>query len=354
MSVKKEVFGKLADGREAYLFTLTNKNGMRLMITNFGGRMVQLWVPDRKGNPADVITGFDSLEQYQNRNPYFGALVGRYANRIANSTFSLNGKTYNLNPNQPPDMVHHLHGGYMGFSYLLWDAQIMEESGGAKLRLALTSPDGDQGYPGRLDAEVIYTLTQDNSVSIKYSAKTDADTVVNLTNHVYFNLRGHNSGNILGHRIRINSDSFLPTDAAGIPNAAPAKVDGTPFDLRIMTEIGSRYSAGHLQLKQQAGFDHHFYLDNKKELRKVCEAEEPEQTRRMEVWTTKPGIQFYMGNKVGVAAPMIGKGGFSYKQYCAFCLETQYPPDGPNGPDRAMVILRPDQEYRHETVYKFV
>ena len=352
MTVKKEIFGKLDDGKEAYLFTLTNKNGLRLSITNFGGRMVQLWTPDRQGRFDDIITGFDTLDRYVNRNPYFGALVGRYANRISNSTFTLNGKTYKLDPNQPPDQIHHLHGGTRGFSYLLWNAEVPEEDEGGKLRLTLTSPDGDQGYPGKLDAEVIYTLSNDNDLSIKYSAKTDADTVVNLTNHTYFNLKGHSSGNILGHRIRIDADSFQPTNSAGIPSDSPTKVDGTPFDLRSMTEIGGRYNEKHEQLIQQSGFDIHYYLNSEKKLRKVCEVEEPEQGRRMEVWTTKPGIQFYMGNKIGSNVSFTGKGGYVYKQYCGFCLETQYPPDGPNGPDPSMVILRPGEEYCHETVFK--
>lgn len=356
--IKKEIFGKLKDGREAHLFTLTNRNGLRLLVTDFGGRMVQLWVPDRGGKLADIITGFDNLEQYENRNPYFGALVGRYANRIANASFALNGKTYRVDANMPPDQVHHLHGGARGFSYLLWDAPdpLSPETG--SLRLKLNSPDGDMGFPGNLAVDVIYTLTEDNGVSIKYSAKTDGDTVINLTNHVYFNLKGHDSGNILGHRIRIDSDSYLPTNPSGIPLDGPAKVDGTPFDLRNLTEIGSRYNMDHEQLRQQSGFDYHFFLNGKKEQRCsalgiVCEAEEPESGRKMEVWTTKPGMQFYMGNKIGTAAALTGKGGYVYKQYCAFCLETQYPPDGPNGAYRSMVILRPSEEYRHETVYKF-
>ena len=352
MTVKKEIFGKLDDGREAHLYTLENKNGLRLLITNFGGRMVQFWVPDSKGNFSDIITGFDSLDQYVNRNPYFGALVGRYANRIAQSSFSLNGKTYSLDANIAP---HHLHGGVRGFSYLLWEAEPMEEEDGGKLRLCLTSPDVDQGYPGTVRAEVIYTLDKKNRLSINYSAKTDADTIINLTNHVYFNLKGHKSGSILGHRISIDADHYLPTDSLGIPLGGRAPVKDTPFDLRSMTEIGSRYNTKHEQLLQQSGFDHHFFLNQNSpgtgSLRKVCEVEEPEQGRRMEVWTTKPGMQFYMGNKIN--GNFTGKGGFVYGQYCAFCLETQYAPDSPNGPDSSMVLLRPGEEYSHETVYAF-
>jgi len=352
LTVKKELFGKLSDGREIHLYTLTNKNGMRLLITNFGGRMVQLWAPGRNGRFADVITGFDRLEQYVNRNPFFGALVGRYANRIANSAFTLNGKKYSLVPSQQPDLVHHLHGGIANFSYQPWEAQPMEEDDGGKLRLTLSSPDGDQGYPGKCDVEVIYTLTKDNDVSLKYFAKTSADTVVNLTNHVYFNLGGHESGNILGHKIRIDADFFLPTDPAGIPLGDSAKVDGTPFDLRSMTEIKTRYSDSHVQMAQQSGFDINYYLNGGKGLRKVCETEEPVSGRKMEVWTTKPCMQFYTANKL-TAGAFTGKNGFVYDQYCGFCLETQYAPDSPNRANYTEVILRPGQEYRHETVYKF-
>jgi aldose 1-epimerase len=348
--VKKEFFGKLNDGREAQLYTLVNKNGLRLLITNFGGRMVQLWTPNRDGRFDDIITGFDSLDPYLIRNPYFGALVGRYATRINNSAFTLNGKTYNLDPNQAPN---HLHGGAKGFSNLLWDAEPLEEDGGGKLELTLTSPDGDQGYPGKLEVKVIYTLGADNSLSIKYFAKTDADTVVNLTNHVYFNLKGHNSGDILGHRIRIAADEYLPSDSADIPLGGPAKVEGTPFDLRAMTEIGSRIHSSYEQIAQKLGFDVHYCLDDKKELRKVCEVEEPEQGRGMEVRTTKPGIVFYTANKIKDNFTFVGKGAYVYKQYCGFCLETQYPPDGPNGPYKDSVILRPGEEYCHETVFSF-
>ena len=352
MTVKKEVFGKLNDGREAHLFTLTNKNGFRLLITNFGGRMVQLWTPDRNGRLADIITGFDNLEQYVNRNPYFGAVVGRYANRIANSKFTLNGKNYDLVPSQLPELVHHLHGGIANFSYTLWNAEILDEPDGGKLRLTLTSPDGDQGYPGKVDVEVVYTLTKDNGLSLGYFAKTGADTPVNLTNHVYFNLAGHSSGPVLDHKIRIDSDFYLPVDPAGIPLGERAKVEGTPFDLRAMTKIGSRYNDSHVQMAQQSGFDVHYYFNKGKELKKVCELEEPGQGRRMEVWTTKPGMQFYTGNKI-TANTFKGKGGYVYAQYGGLCLETQFPPDSPNRSNASEVILRPGVEYRHETVYRF-
>ena len=354
MEVKREIFGKINGGREVYLYTLTNKNGLRLLITDFGGRMVQFHVPDREGHFDDIITGFDSLDPYLVRNPYFGALVGRYAGRISGAAFTLNGTIYNLDANQNNQ---HLHGGAKGFSNVLWDAEIPEESGGGKLKLSLVSPDGDQGYPGTVAAEVIYTLTDQNSLSIAYSAKTDADTPVNLTNHTYFNLKGHNKGDVLGHKIRIDADLFLPIDVAGIVSGAPKKVDGTPFDLRALTEIGSRFSASHEQMIQQEGFDVYYFFNNNNEmcpqLRTVCVVEEAQSGRKMEVLSTKPGVQFYTANKIKDNFTFTGKGGYKYTQYCGFCLETQYIPNGPNNPYGTSVILRPGGEYKHETVFAF-
>jgi aldose 1-epimerase len=346
MLIQKEGFGKTADGKEVHLFTLSNKNGLRLLITDFGGRMVQLWLPDRDGRFDDVIMGFDTIDPYLIRNPFFGALVGRYANRIANAAFTLNGKKYQLDINAPP---HHLHGGSGGFANKVWDA---EESDG-KLKLTLASPDGDQGYPGNLQAEVIYALSGDNRLSIEYAARTDADTIVNLTNHNYFNLKGHNTGTVLGHRIRIEADSYLPTDAAGIPFAGPAPVEGTPFDLRKMIEIGSRINSEDVQMAQKFGFDVHYFFPEGKGLRRFCEVEEPESGRAMEMWTTKPGVQFYTSNFIKDKFIFAGKGGCVYRQYCGFCLESQFPPDSPNNAGFPSIILHPGEEYRHETVFTF-
>jgi len=353
MLIQKEIFGKTADGQTVYLFTLANKNGVRVQITNFGGRLVQLWLPDRHGHLDDVIMGFDTLDSYLRPNHAFGALIGRYANRIANAAFTLNGKHYTLYPNTPP---HHLHGGAVGFDSTLWDAQ---ETSDGTLLLALTSPDGDQGYPGNLRAEVVYTLTEDNRLSIAYNARTDADTIVNLTNHNYFNLKGHNAGTILDHQIRIDADTYLPTDTAGIPFGGPEPVAGTPFDLREMTTIGSRVNADHAQMREKAGFDHHYFFTVANAgLKQVCAVREPESGRTMELWTTKPGMQLYISTNIqGAQRPndtaFIGKGGYVYQQYCGFCLETQYPPDSPNNPIFPSVVLRPGEEYRHETVFVF-
>ena len=354
MLIKKENFGKTTDGKEAYLFTLANKNGLRVMITGFGGRIVQLWLPDRNGHFDDVVMGFDTLDPYLVSNPYFGALIGRYANRIGNAAFTLNGKTYRLSANIPP---HHLHGGAGGFDSRLWTVEPVEETDGGTLKLTLASPDGDQGYPGNLQAEVVYTLTGDNRLSIAYTARTDADTVVNLTNHSYFNLKGHNAGTILGHQIRIDADRYQPTDASCIPNSAPESVAGTPFDLREMAAIGSRINAEHIQMSQNLGFDIHFYFTERKDKgsgpRLACEVHEPESGRTMQVLTTKPGTQLYTSNYIKDDSVVTGKGGHLYQQYCGFCLETQYPPDSPNNPAFPPVVLHPGEEYRHKTIYAF-
>jgi aldose 1-epimerase len=348
MFMQKEYFGKTSDNQEAYLFTLSN-DGIRVMISNYGGRMVQLWLPDRNGHFDDVIMGFDTLDSYLQPNHGFGALIGRYANRIANASFTLNGKKYFLNPNIPP---HHLHGGSGGFDNKLWDA---EETNDGKLKLTLTSPDGDQGYPGNLRAEVVYSLSSDNRLSIAYKARTDAPTIVNLTNHCYFNLKGHNTGTILGHHIRIDADAYLPTNAAGIPSGRAESVAGTPFDLREMTSIGSRINMDHVQMREKSGFDHHYFFAEEKErsLRQVCEIHEPESGRTMELWTTKPGMQFYISTNIKGDSIFTGKGGYVYRQYCGFCLETQYPPDSPNNPTFPSVVLHPGETYQHETVFVF-
>jgi aldose 1-epimerase len=350
VSVKKELFGKTKQGREVFLFTLTNKNGLQVMITNFGGRLVQLWLPDRNGHFDDVIMGFDTLDPYLIRNPYFGALVGRCANRIAGASFPLHDRVYSLDSNSPP---HHLHGGGGGFDKCLWGAEILEEGGEKKLKLTLMSPEGDQGYPGNLWVEVLYSLTGTNHLSIDYSAHSDAETIVNLTNHTYFNLKGHNTGTILGHRISIDADEYLPTDPAGIPLAGPAGVAGTPFDLCTMTEIGSRIASPHEQMVQKSGFDIHYFFRKKDDLRRVCKVEEPESGRKMEVWTTKPGMQFYTANNIKDNFVFTGKGGYTYTQYCGLCLETQYAPNSPNNPAFPSIVLYPGKNYRHRTDYVF-
>ena len=351
MTIDKKYFGKASDGKDAHLFTLANKNGIRAMITNFGGRIAQLWLPDRSGRFDDVVMGFDSLYPYQNPHPYFGALIGRFANRIANGVFSLNGKTYNLDTNNPPN---HLHGGIQGFDSRVWAAEPVEEEDGGKLRLTLESPNGDQGYPGNLQVQVVYSLTGDNRLSIAYNAQTDADTIVNLTNHSYFNLKGHNSGTVLNHRLRINANTYLPTDATGIPLGGAEDVAGTPFDMREMPSLGSRINDHHIQMSQKSGFDIHFISWNQgRDLKKLCEVIEPDSRRTMEVWTTKPGVHLYTSNYIKDNAVVTGKGGYVYQQYCGFCLETQYPPNSPNNPALPSVVLRRGEEYRHETVFVF-
>ena len=350
MSIQREVFGAAPDGSAVYLYTLMNSSGMRLKVTTFGGRMVQLYVPGRAGRLDDIIMGFDTLQPYMVRNPYFGALVGRCANRISNARFLLNGIWYELDRNAAPN---HLHGGTGGFDKCVWRAEMIKNPERETLELTLCSPDGDQGYPGNLNVAVRYTLTEDNELCLSYRAFCDADTVINLTNHNYFNLAGHDSGNILNHRIRIDADAYTPTDAAHIPNGNICPVSGTPFDLRQPVRIGDRIHAfEEPQLAQSEGFDVNYVLRNYDgRMRCVAEVEEPESGRRMTVLTNQRALQFYTANYIH--GNFIGKGGHAYPQHCGFCLETQGFPNSPNIPSFPPVLLHPGEEYRHDTVYAF-
>lgn len=349
MSIRKEYFGTTKAGEEVSLYSLSNRNGMCLKVMDFGGRMVQLYVPDKNGVPADIIMGFDSLEPYTIKNPYFGAIVGRCANRISNSEFTLNGKVYSLDKNAAP---HHLHGGTVGFDKRVWQAEMVEKEKEDQLVLTLDSADGDQGYPGNLHVTVCYTLTDQNEVSLTYEAVCDKDTVVNMTNHNYFNLSGHNSGTIAGQKIWIDADSFTPTDAEHIPYGTTCSVDGTPMDLRQMKEIGVGMESDYEQIAQNEGYDVNFVLNHFGEgMRTVCRAEDPVSGRSMEVKTDRPAMQFYTANYI--KGNFVGKGGYAYPQHCGFCLETQDFPNSPNTPQFPSVVLHPGEVYHHHTIYAF-
>lgn len=351
MSITKQPFGRTTEGEEAALYTLENKNGMKLAVTTYGAKLVALWVPDRNGRLADVITGFDTLDPYLIRNPYFGALVGRCANRISNGSFLLDGKTYYLNCNKPP---HHLHGGQVGFDKQLFEARTVFAADRDTLVLTLLSPDGDQGYPGNLWLKAEYSLTKENEVVLHYQAHCDAATPVNITNHSYFNLAGHDAGDILDHRIRIDADGFTPTGEGGIPTGEILAVEGTPLDLRQGVRIGDRMHADYFQLRQNDGFDVNYVLNHAEgELGPVCELTEPRSGRRMEVRTTLPGIQFYTGNYIKGDFVFTGKGGHLYGENCGLCLETQFLPNTPNTPSFGSITLRPGAVYDHTTVYAF-
>ncbi len=327
--------------------TLTNKNGMMATITPYGGKIISLMVPDKNGHWGDVVLGYDSAEQYPNGNPYFGALIGRYGNRIAKGKFSLEGTDYQLKTNNGANA---LHGGPAGFHNVTWRLEKAET--GNKAELYYISKDGEEGYPGNLKVKITYTLTDDNELMIEYEAATDKTTVVNLTHHSFFNLAGAGNGTILDHSLFINADKFTPVDDGLIPSGELKNVKGTPFDFTKPTKIGERIDVVDAQLKNGKGYDHNWVLLRKGEgLSLAATVSEPTSGRVMEVWTTEPGLQFYSGNFLN--GNDIGKGGKKYEFRTAFCLETQHFPDSPNHPDFPSTVLKPGQVYKHKTVYKF-
>ena len=341
-------FGKMPDGETIDLYTLTNRSGMQVAITNYGGRVVSLVVPNRKGQMGDVVLGFDNLEGYLAPNPYFGALVGRYANRIGHAKFTLDGKEYHLAANDGPNS---LHGGLQGFDKRVWQGKRIPGEHPA-VELTYLSKDGEEGYPGDLSVKVVYTLMGDNALRIDYTATTDKDTVLNLTNHSYFNLAGQGNGDILKQEMMINADSFTPIDSTLIPTGEIRKVEGTPLDFRKSTPIGERIDADDDQLKFGKGYDFNFVLNRSGHgLTLAARAKDPESGRVLEVLTTQPGIQFYSGNFLD--GTIHGRDGKVYGRRSAFCLETQHFPDSPNKPDFPSTELKPGQTYHEVTVYKF-
>jgi aldose 1-epimerase len=338
-------FGKTREGAAVRIYTLTNKNGVEATITNYGGRVVSLKVPDKKGVMGDVVLGFDSLEGYLNENPYFGALVGRYANRIGHAQFTLNGMLYKVPKN---DGENALHGGLRGFDKVVWTPRELPDGG---LELTYLSKDGEEGYPGNCKVTVVYHLTDDNELKIEYAASTDKATVINLTNHSYFNLKG--SGDILGHLLTLNADRFTPVDGGLIPTGELKAVAGTPFDFRKSAAIGERIDQGDEQLKLGKGYDHNWVLNKKAfELSLAARVEDPGSGRVMEVRTTEPGIQFYTGNFLD--GSIKGKKDIVYARRSALCLETQHFPDSPNKPKFPPAVLKAGAEYKSTTVYKFM
>jgi aldose 1-epimerase len=343
--VKKSVFGKTKDGREAHLFTLSNKSGMQVIISDFGGTVVSIKVPDRNGKIGDVVLGYDTLAGYQEGTASFGGTVGRYANRIAGAKFSLDGKEYTLEKNNGEN---HLHGR---FNKVLWDAESGTGKAGPSLKIHYLSKDGDENFPGNLSVNVVFTLTDANDLKIEYTATTDKKTVLNLTNHSYFNLA--ESGTILNHQLTLKASRFTPVDAGMIPTGELRSVAGTPFDFRQATAIGARIEQDDEQLKLGNGYDHNFVLDAgmKAEPSLVAILYEPTTGRVVEAWTTEPGIQIYTGNFLDGTSH--GKGGKTYERRSAVCLETQHFPDSPNHPDFPTTTLAPGQEFHSITIYKF-
>jgi aldose 1-epimerase len=346
MGTVRELFGTTDDGTPIELFTLTNDRGMQARIAAYAGTLVSLQVPDRSGELADVVLGFDTLAPYLAEHPYFGALIGRYGNRIAGGSFMLQGHRYQLPRNNGPN---HLHGGERGFHRVIWQAQPAEE--GQSLRLTYQSHDGEQGYPGNLTATVTYTLTEQNALRLDYQATTDAPTIVNLTNHSYFNLAG--MGTILDHQIQIAAQYFIPVDATLIPTGELRPVQGTPMDFTRPARIGARIDAEEPQLHfGPGGFDHTWVLDGTPGgLRFAARLSDPASGRVMEVYTTQPGLQFYSGNFLD--GSLRGKRGQPLILRAGLCLETQHFPDSPNHPDFPSTVLQPGALYQQTTVFQF-
>lgn len=346
---KKEFFGRTAGGQLVELYTLTNRNGVEARISTYGGVLVSLKVPDRTGKLDDVVLGFDQLEGYLNDTKYIGALIGRYANRIAKGRFMLNGVEHRLATN---NNENHLHGGVKGFDKVVWKARPVKVPNGAGVELSYLSRDGEEGYPGNLTTRVVYTLTNRNELKIDYYLTTDRDTIANLTQHSYFNLAGQGHSDILGHQLRIDADSFTPTDAASIPTGELRSVKGTPFDFTQMTVIGARIGQVEEQLEFGNGYDHNFVINGRAgTLRQAAKVFEPTTGRVLEVWTTEPGMQFYTGNFLD--GSQMGKGGKTYQRRSAFCLETQHFPDSPNHTQFPSTVLRRGGRYQTTTIYRF-
>ena len=341
-------FGKTTDGTPVEIYTLTNANGVELKAISYGCIITSLEVPDRTGNMADIVLGYDSLDGYLKDSPYFGAVVGRYGNRIAKGQFTLNGKTYKLATNNGPN---HLHGGNTGFDKVVWKAAEKHSADGVGVVFSRVSPDGEEGYPGNLQVTVTYTLTDKNELVVDYHAGTDKATPVNLTQHSYFNLAA-DDGDILGHQLTIDADRYTPVDDTLIPTGELASVGGTPFDFRKPAAIGARIDADNAQLKNGKGYDHNWVLNrNGSGLQHAVRVLEPKSGRVIDIATTEPGVQFYSGNFLD--GTLKGKGGRVYKHRSGFCLETQHFPDSPNHPNFPSTILQPGQTYSSRTVFTF-
>jgi aldose 1-epimerase len=344
--IEQDRFGTTRDGTAVERYTLTGRAGLKVRLIAFGATVTELWAPDRRGEPADVVLGFDSLERYETRSPYFGSTVGRVAFRIAHSVFTLEGRVYHLTPNNGP---HHLHGGPGGFSWRVWSAEPIESADGPAVRFTLESPDGDQGYPGNLDATALYSVTDRNELRIELTAKCDRPTPVNMTHHGYFNLAGARSGDVLGHAVRIDADRYSTVDEATIPTGKLARVEGTAFDFREPTAVGARIK----QLGgEPGGYDLAYLLtQHDAPLRPAAGVYEPKSGRVLEVLTTEPALIFYTGNYLD--GTLRGKGGATYPKHAGLCLEPGGLPDAVNHPGFPSIILRPGETYRHTIVYQF-
>lgn len=347
-SVSRAAYGRTPEGAAVDVYTLTNAGGMEVRAVTYGAYVVSLRTPDRQGRLDDVVLGFDTLEGYLKSGSHMGSVIGRYGNRIASAKFTLDGKTYPLAAN---DGVNHIHGGVKGFDRHVWTAEEVRQGQDVGVRFTLVSPDGDEGYPGRLQTTVTYTLTPKNELVVDYAATTDQPTVVNLTQHSYFNLAGQANGDILDHELQIHADRYTPVVAGLIPTGALTPLEGTPLDFRKPARIGARIDQEHEQLKLGRGYDHNYVVNRTGPgLVPAARAVDPKSGRVMEVLTTEPGIQLYTGNWLGTET---GKGGRVYPKRSGFCLETQAYPDSPNRPAFPSTVVRPGETYRSKTVFAF-
>lgn len=350
MKINRDAFGTMEDGREVSLYILSNDDGMRVKIIDLGGIIVSIEAPDRDGHMADVVLGYDDLADYRINPAYFGALIGRYGNRIENAEFELNGTVYHLLKN---DGNNHLHGGGVGFDKVLWDSALIEDHGAEKLELRYLSRDGEEGYPGNLAVRVLYSLSEDNALQIEYFADTDQDTIVNLTNHVYFNLAGHDGGSITDHRLRLYAERYTPVNGECIPTGEIRPVKGSPMDFTDMRPISEGLAREDTdeQLRNGLGYDHNYVLDHAQgSIEKAAEVLCDRSGRQLTAWTDKPGVQFYTGNHLD---NIPGKGGAVYGKRNGFCLETQYFPNSMKKKHFPSPVLRKGERYHFTTIYQF-
>jgi len=347
--VSSKAYGKLPDGSNVMEYTLKNDKGMVVKLIDYGAIVTELWIPDRDGKMADVVLGYDKLEDYLEATPYFGAIVGRYGNRIAVGEFSIDGASYSLATNND---ANHLHGGNVGFDKVVWKSKGYSDENKAGVKLFYKSPDGDEGYPGTLESTVVYELNNKSELVVGYHAETDSPTVVNLTHHGYFNLRGHGNGSILGHELTLNSKFFTPVDATLIPTGEIIAVEGTPMDFSRPKPIGSRIDADCEQLTFGGGYDHNWVLDKTGGgMTFAARLYDPDSGRQMDIYTEEPGIQFYSGNFLD--GSNVGKDGKVYQYRYGMCLETQHFPDSPNKGHFPTTRLNPGEVYKTVTVHKF-
>jgi len=347
--IEKRSFGNVESGEEIFLYTLQNKNGMKVEICNYGAAVVSIYVPNKNGKVEDVVLGYNSVNGYENCSSYFGVIVGRYGNRIGKGKFSLNGKYYQLDINNGEN---HLHGGTIGFNKKIWIAEASQTDTTQSVKLSLTDNEGNMGYPGSVKVFVTYTLTERNELIIDYSGESDKTTILNPTHHSYFNLSGDFTSTILEHQLMLNADYMTPVDEGLITTGELAKVENSPFDFRKLTVIGNNINSNDQQIKFGLGYDHNWVINNwDKSVKKVGELFEPVSGRLMEIFSDQPGIQFYSGNFLNSTAK--GKNGFNYAYRTGLCLEAQHFPDSPNKPGFPSVTLEAGRQYKQKTIYKF-